>query len=196
MTIKVKIKGFVFFPEYFSKLLGCVHKWIGENNDEHGNLSLYSFSHIWNDHFYFSSFSPELCERIVIGITKSPHMWDNVSVCDYSPVYFDTEKNVLKTASPIFAKIENRHVFDKEAEKIIESILIKKANFINLQLPNFSVSLSHKRNKLIKIHDICNRCAHYEVFINDSFVYNFALAVGLGNCTGVGFGHVVPKNEF
>ncbi len=30
--------------DYQQKLVGTIHKWVGENNNLHGDISLYSFS--------------------------------------------------------------------------------------------------------------------------------------------------------
>lgn len=34
--------------EYQQKLVGVLHKWLGDANKEHGSLSLYSFSWLQN----------------------------------------------------------------------------------------------------------------------------------------------------
>lgn len=194
MTLHIRISGFEFSPDYFTKLLGCVHKWLGENNEEHGRMSLYSYSHIWkNSYFFFSSWDRRICTRLMEGIANDPSMWGHVRVEYVDQVRQTSFVPVFRTTSPIFAKRDNRHIFDAEAAQICKEILLQKAKIARVSLPDFTLEFTLRRDKLIKIHDISNRCANYEVYISEPKVANFALCTGLGSCTGTGFGHIMPK---
>lgn len=193
MTLYIRISGFEFTPDYFTKLLGCIHKWLGEDNKEHGRMSLYCYSNIWNNYFFFSSWDRSLCIRLSEGIMVDPQMWGRVRVEYVDHIRQTSYVSVFRTTSPVFAKQENRHTFDAEAAEICKKLLITKAKIARVSLPDFTLEFKARRDKLIKIHDISNRCAHYEVHISNQKVANFALCVGLGHCTGVGFGHIMPK---
>lgn len=192
MNLKIYIKNFIFTPSYFTWLLGCIHKWIGPDNNEHGNISLYSYSHIYRDYFYFSSFYPQICQRLIDGIRSDPAMWLNVYVSDVEIISYESVTTIFRTTSPIFCRRDGIHIIGKEATLISKNILMHKAKIANIELPPFNINLFLKKTKLVQIHDISNRCAHYNVNISNPEAARFALSVGLGNCTGVGFGHIIP----
>lgn len=193
MILRIDIANFEFETDYFTKLLGCIHKWIGSDNEIHGTTSLICYSNIYRNHFYFSSFSDSVCIRLLYGIKQEPKMWGNVFVTSVKKIEWQQNGHYFRTMSPIFCKKDGRHLFNEEAEEQCKAILLHKAEIAGIKLEDFDIRLKLEKHKLVKIHDISNRCAHYEVYISDERAANFAMCVGLGNCTGTGFGFILPN---
>ena len=190
--IQFKLTGFEFKPDYFTKLLGFIHKCLGKN-DLHNDISLYSYSHIHNNSFTFVSYNINVIDKIVKGAMFYKKMFDNCEVVSFKLIHIIYQKNVFKCASPFFVKdSENKHLIFKEAELQVKSTLIKKAARANIDLSDFDIEfINFEKTKLIKIHEINNKCFVSSVKIhgNDT-VKSFACQVGLGNSTGCGFGFI------
>ncbi len=105
--------------DYQPKMVGVIHKWLGENNDDHGKISLYSFSllqgtTITNNAFncsrgakFFISFYDVQKAKIVLkSILDDPEMFAGLIVTDVTiedePDLNDRE--LFYFASPILVK--------------------------------------------------------------------------------------------
>lgn len=191
MKIRFILTGFEFFPDYFTKLLGVVHKWIGEN-DVHDNISLYTFSHIRNNSFTFVCFDKELLNKIKKNAMLDKEMFRNTRLRSVQLLSIKTNKEIFSCASPFFVKENDKHLIYKNAEKRAKQILLSKAKFANIDLGDFELEfLNFRKTKLIKIHDINNKCYISDVKITgNKQVKEFACKVGIGSSTGVGFGFI------
>ncbi len=196
-------------------LTGAFHKWIGKNNI-HDNLSLYSFSRLngarlKKDGLYFPSqakwfisiYDKDLFKKLLSGILDKPELrWgmivNNFFVQQEPDFTFQTE---FKAASPIFIKrnIENNqkhYIFDdkKTSELMIET-LQNKMRKIGLKDDSLKIEFSTKYNnpKTAKItyKGIENKANICPVIIKGKpETKAFAWNVGVGNCTGIGFGAI------
>ena len=109
---------------YQPYLTGTIHKWIGDENEVHDKLSLYSFSWLQNvdvskdgislkdsSFFFIGANDDLLIKRIVKGIIKDPSLCYGAFVTEVqikeNPVF--PEKMLFHPVSPIFIKkrIEN-----------------------------------------------------------------------------------------
>lgn len=193
--IKIQLKGFNFFPAYHTKMLGVIHKWIGENN-VHDTMSLYSFSHIRKGgYFFFTAYDNKLISRVLHGITNDPVLWEGVIVTDLKVQnsFLGNDKEIFSMSSPVLLKEYTEHVTDiKRAPAIAKRILNKKAKSVGLDLGDYDIEfVNFEKTKLVGIHHIKNRAFYSDVHITGSEIAKrFALQVGLGNSTGSGFGFI------
>ncbi len=204
---------------YQQKLVGCVHKWLGEYNEEHGNISLYSFSWLKggqkkgnhlsfeNGAQWFISFYDSTCiKTIVSSILKSPTMFGGMvvtDICVQEEPDFSTQ-TYFKLASPILIKRkdentgrEKHYIYDEDecSELLLETI---KRKMEMADLPEdktlkikFDSSYIKKTTKLIRYRNISSRANLCPVIIEgkDS-TKAFIWNVGLGNSTGIGLGSI------
>jgi len=191
MKLKIKISGFMFTPEYFTKMLGVVHKWLVANNI-HDNISLYTYSHVHRDFFTFTSYDKELQIKLLFGAINDNKMFDNVKFTGFERMPIIIDKEIFKCASPFFVKENDKHLIFKDAEKRAKEILITKAKKAKVNLKNFDIEfVNFRKTKLIKIHDISNKCFVSEIKITgNDVVKKFACQVGIGSSTGSGFGMI------
>jgi len=108
-----------FIPFNHQPLLtGTIHKWLG-NNNEHGKISLYSFSQLiggkivseglkfeFGSSFFFSSYDPSLIKDMIVGIQNDPEMFYGLTVSEII-IQNDpdlTNRDLFYVASPIFIK--------------------------------------------------------------------------------------------
>lgn len=190
--LKFNIDGFVYDHDYYVKLLGFVHKIIGENNI-HDGISLYSYSNVHNDSFTFAALDENLYLRILDNFYKNMKMWDGCTLKSIDVLQIFNEKQIFKCASPFFIKDKNNnHLIFKQANLRAEAILLKKANFAGINLNKFEIDfIFFRKTKLIKIHDVNNKCFISSVKIKgDQKTIDFATKVGIGNSTGCGFGFI------
>jgi len=100
-------------------LTGAIHKWIGENNEVHDALSLYSFSWLQhvevrkdgvnltaNSYFFISAYHETLIKQILKGVLAAPSFCFGSSVADVqiaeAPRF--SAQQVFSAASPVFIK--------------------------------------------------------------------------------------------
>ena len=111
---------------YQPLLTGCIHKWLGANNLEHGKMSLYSFSWLQNidtskkgikikngSYFTLNFYDIQLVKTVVKNILEKPEMFAGSRVLDirieFTPQFSGKEHFFL--ASPVLVKRYNE---DKE----------------------------------------------------------------------------------
>jgi CRISPR-associated endoribonuclease Cas6 len=217
MRLHFKIKtGNQIVPFNHQHLLtGVVHKWLGWNQ-EHGDLSLYSFSRLEGGRkaknglsfengssFFFSAWDENLTKRLIEGIQKDPEMFNGMQVTEVimQPTPDLSEKDLFYPASPIFIKrqTENNteHIIynDPRANEFLKETLeskMQKAGLTDESLDvRFDLSYPRAGTKLVTYKNIKNRANWCPVIINGKpETKAFAWEVGLGNSTGVGFGGV------
>ncbi len=196
-------------------LTGTIHKWMGWNN-EHGNVSLYSFSQIeggkagsaglqFSDQtcLFFSSFNPDLIKRIIEGIRTDPTMFFGLTVSEII-IQEDPDlsnRNLFYPASPIFIKrrVEERedHILynDFRANDCLKETLLTRMTKAGLSdeslIVKFDRNYPKSGTKKITYNEIQNRASWCPVIIEAKPETKlFAWNVGLGNSTGIGFGAI------
>ncbi len=199
---------------YQELLTGTIHKWIGENNEEHGKPGRYSFSWLQNtvtnksgieirqnSYFFISSGNVELIKKITKGIIGDPTMFNGVSVKDIqiknTPEFGTSERFLM--ASPVLLKEKQgertRHITlnDNDFEEALTNNLKRKLDKVGVGSKGVIVSLDPETNfrqtKLVTYKGIKNRTSLAPIIINGNpEQIAFAWEVGLGNSTGIGFG--------
>lgn len=196
-------------------LTGAIHKWLGWN-EEHGKVSLYSFSRLERGKatpkglqfekeacFFFSSHQAELIKRMVAGIQADPAMFNGLTVSEIV-IQKDPDfsgRNLFFSASPIFIKrkVEERvdHILfnDPRANACLKETLqtkMREAGITDDSLEiRFENSYPKAGTKKIAYNGVQNRASWCPVIVEGKPETKlFAWNVGLGNSTGVGFGAI------
>ncbi len=200
---------------YQELLTGTIHKWIGQNQ-EHGLVSLYSFSWLYNGKkvdnglnfekgtaFFFSCHDRELIKRLVNGIFESPQMFCGLSVtelCIQEDPDF-SRRELFFAASPIFIKRRDGEKVnfltyrDPQANHCLEETMLTKLKNAGINENEFHISFDttykKAKTKLVNYNGINNKASLCPVIIKGSNqLKQFAWNVGLGNSTGIGFGAI------
>lgn len=202
--------------DYQQKLVGTIHKWIGKNT-LHDEISLYSFSWLngarmvdnalqfQNGASLFISFYDEtIMKRIIKTILDTPEMFCGLIVTD---ITIDNEPELLNRerffcASPIFIKrkLENgmtkQYVYsDEQVSHLLKETLLSKMKVVGIEDDTldirFDLSYKNKKTKLVRYHGIGNKANFCPIIIKAKpETKRFAWNVGIGNCTGIGFGAI------
>jgi len=217
MRIHIRVSGNdVIVPfNHQPKLVGIIHKWLGWN-DEHGKLSLYSFSQLEGGKatpkgllfkngtsFFFSCHSIDLMRKMISGIQAEPYIFNGLSVDEIliqeAPDL--TDRNYFFVASPIFikrqesGKIEHVLYTDPKSSGYLRQTLqtkMKNAGICDDTLNiKFDTDYPKASSKLLNYNGIYNRANWCPVIIKGKPETKlFAWNVGLGNSTGIGFGAI------
>ncbi len=197
-------------------LTGTIHKWLGWN-DEHGKISLYSFSRLEGGKsvtgglrfergtsFFFSAFSSDLVRNLINGIQTDPTMFSGLEVSEIllqeTPDL--SNKELFFPASPIFIKRKNsenvEHILfdDPRADACLKETLQTKMNRAGIKDDSFDIhfekSYPRAGTKKITYNTIQNRASWCPVIIKGEIeTKQFAWEVGVGQSTGIGFGAIV-----
>ncbi|MFT3740387.1 MAG: CRISPR-associated endoribonuclease Cas6 [Breznakibacter sp.] len=217
MRIHIKTSGIQRIVPYDHQhlLTGTIHKWLGQNN-EHGSVSLYSFSRLAGGKatpqgihfergtsFYFSASDVNLIKRMIEGIRTTPGMFAGLTVTDVA-IQEDPDLSVRElfhVGSPIFIKrrdgnkIEHVLYDDKQAGDFLKETLQTKMELAGVANEPFQIRFdtNYLRPSIKKItyKGIANKANWCPVIIEGSpEVKLFAWNVGLGNSTGIGFGAI------
>lgn len=201
---------------YQPALVGALHKWMGRN-EHHDSLSLYSLSWLspgrartgglhWQEgaSFSFSTPDPELIKCLIDGIQGDETIAWGMSVAEIvlrpTPEFGNTHTFLLE--SPVLIKRntserENRFFYpqDEEADDLLTETLKHKLSKAGMgELPvtvGFDHSYSNIRTKGATYKGIHNKGTLCPVIVQgDPRAVAFAWEVGVGNCTGIGFGAV------
>lgn len=205
--------------DYQQKLVGILHKWLGSNNEEHGILSLYSFS--WLHHgkkiengltfsegatWFISFYNESRIKQIVKNILDNPVMFFGMAVSDV--IIEETpdlsNRNFFYLGSPIFIKssdlkfqVTKQYTFnDEEANGLMVHTLHHKMELAGLPYDEsldirFDLDYQNKKTKMLKYRGIYNRANLCPVIIEGKpETKAFAWNVGIGNSTGIGFGSI------
>jgi len=197
-------------------LVGCIHKWLGRN-DEHGVLSLYTFSRLEGGKatengltfdngtsFFFSAYNSELITGMVKGIMSDRTLFYGMEVSEIvlreDPDLSTRERFLL--ASPVLIKRRNDNngtdhiLFNDPCSGIrMEETLrtkMKKAGITDNTLEiTFDTTYPRAETKVITYNGIQNKANWCPVIIKGKPETKlFAWNVGLGNSTGIGFGAI------
>lgn len=204
--------------DYQAKLVGCIHKWIGADNDYHGKTSLYSFSWLQEGkavgsslsfphgaRFFISFYDGEVVKDIIRTILDDPSMFCGMSVSDITLA--DTpdfaRRDLYYCGSPILIKRKMEDGRDKqynyqdaEANTCMKKTLLTKMRQAGLEEDSsldisFDTSYEKKKLKLVNYHGIGNKASLCPVIIHGKpETKHFAWEVGIGNSTGIGFGAI------
>ncbi|MBV7531078.1 CRISPR-associated endoribonuclease Cas6 [Chitinophaga sp. sic0106] len=216
LYIKLSRNSKIIPFNYQHLLTGTIHKWLGEENEEHGNRSLYSFSwlqktikthHGFNltadAYFFISAHDAEFIKRITRGILLDPNTFCGSKVNEIqlkqTPVFSSEEVFVLN--SPILLRKREqervKHVtyLDEDFNQLLTESLKGKLRIARLADEGVSVALDksypHPQTKLVDYKGIKNRTTLAPVMVSGSpEQVAFAWQVGLGNSTGIGFGAI------
>lgn len=199
---------------YLHLLTGAIHKWIGEKNREHGDVSLYSFSWLQkvntnkkgitltsDSYFFISTFKDDLLKAILKRILEDPTVFYGSEVYDAQIMEtpeFGT-KQLFLIASPIFIKRrfddKQKHIvfYDELSGKYMTETMSKKMAVAGLSSEGFSIEFdknySSPKTKLCHYKEIENKANVCPVIIEGTTEQiAFAWNVGVGNSTGIGFG--------
>lgn len=202
---------------YQQKLTGVLHKWIGKDNREHGNISLYSFSWLQNTQleqngltcpygakWFISFYDLQAAKGVLDAIREKPEMFcgmcvDEVLIEDTSDF---SNRELFYLGSPILIKrSEGDKVIEYSYENPLSGRLLEESLRTKMQkagLPSdktfhieFDLSYSKKKKKLVWYDGISNKANMCPVIIQgENETKQFAWNVGLGNCTGIGFGSI------
>jgi len=120
-------------------------------------------------------------------------MFKNVVFIGFERMHINTNKNIFSCASPFFVKNKaQKHLIFKDAEQRAIEILITKSKIAGIKLGEFDLEfVDFVKTKLIRIHDIDNKCFVSKIKITGSKeMKKFACQVGIGSSTGSGFGMI------
>ena len=202
---------------YQQKLTGVIHKWLGENNEEHGEISLYSFSWLQNTSSSQKGLSCPKGAKWFISLHDFKRAMEVLSIIRIKPEMFCgivaeeviieetpdfTNRELFFLGSPVLIKrSENGKTTEygyenPESGKLLAETLqtkMKKAGIPDddaLQI-EFDLSYEKKKKKLVWYDGISSKANICPVIIHGTNeTKQFAWNVGLGNCTGIGFGSI------
>lgn len=207
--------------DYQQKLLGTIHKWLG-NNEIHDNISLYSFSWLLGGkmirnqgytfpdgaNFFVSFYEEEYLRLLIRTILSDPEMFCGLKVRDISIVnqpVFSEDAQYFRLASPIFIKrlqdgTRNYkfYLYDDEVSNTLMTETLKH-KMKEASLPEdgtlkveFDLTYPQKQVKMVTIHGIKSKASMCPVIIHGSPQSKlFAWTVGIGNSTGSSFGSLL-----
>ncbi|MBN1116872.1 MAG: CRISPR-associated endoribonuclease Cas6 [Bacteroidales bacterium] len=197
-------------------LVGTIHKWLGWN-EEHGKLSLYSFSRFEGGKvtktgllfengisFFFSSHYPELIQKLISGIQTDKTMFNGLEVEEII-MQEDPDlsrRELFMPGSPIFIKrkygekVDHVLYDDPRAGFFLKETLLNKmaqAGMIDDTLEiRFDSDFRKAGSKMVNYNGIKNKASWCPVIIKGKTETKlFAWNVGLGNSTGIGFGAII-----
>ena len=202
---------------YQNKLTGVLHKWLGKDNDEHDEISLYSFSWLKRTikskdslncpngaSFFISFYNTQRLKEVLTNIRNRPEMFCGMFVEDV--VIEDTpdltRQELFYLGSPILIKrlVEGKttefYYDNPESGILLEETLRTKMKLAGIPDDDalsisFNLSYAKKKTKLIWYDDISNKANMCPVIIKgNNLTKQFAWNVGLGNSTGIGFGSI------
>lgn len=196
-------------------LTGTIHKWLGWNN-EHGEISLYSFSQLQGGKatpkglmferrtsFFISCHNSDLIKKLIGGIQADSTLFHGLTVLEIiiqeDPNLSDRE--LFFVASPVFIKRRNGervdHIIynDPRANACLKETLLSKMEKAGLTDDSlqirFEVDYPKAGTKKITYNGVQNRANWCPVVIEGKPETKlFAWNVGLGNSTGIGFGAI------
>ncbi len=213
--IKTNLHSTIIPFDHQPQLVGAIHKWLGWN-EEHGKISLYSFSRLEGGKatnkglqfesgasFFFSSHCSELLKKIISGIRADPTMFGGLYVSEISIQENPdlSERELFFAASPIlikrYMKERTDHILfdDPRANSYLKETLQTKLKEAGLSDDSFDIwfdsNYPKAGTKMIDYKGIANRANWCPVIIKGKPETKlFAWNVGLGNSTGIGFGAI------
>ena len=202
---------------YQQKLTGVLHKWLGENNQEHGEISLYSFSWLQNTmvgkdglscpqsaNWFISLYDVKRAREVLDRIRKSPELFCGMDVEEVTIIETPdlSNRELFFLGSPILIKrSENGKTTEygyenSESGKLLVETLRTKMHKAGLPDDNtlqieFDLSYEKKKKKLVWYDGISSKANMCPLIIKgNNTTKQFAWNVGIGSCTGIGFGSI------
>jgi len=195
-------------------LTGSLHKWMGKDNIEHGEVSLYSFSWLQNvdatktginlkrgSYFFISAYDEALIKMVMKGIMTDPSVCFGsfVSAVDVEETPNFSAAQRFSIASPVlvrrFEGEKDNHIVyhDERASDYLTETMQRKLTLAGLPANDIKVSFDknyqNPRTKVITYKGIGNRANLCPVIVEGTpEQVAFAWDVGVGNSTGIGFG--------
>jgi len=200
--------------DYQHELVRTFHKWLPDN-DIHNDISLYSLS--WlnggkavdgkllfpNGARWFISFYDEtIAKHLLVGMLRHTETTFGMRVAD---VQIQDTPNCGTSArficaSPILAKhwdgnkTIHKIFTDIDSDEILTKTLQTKLSHTGLSTDvsvRFDRTYPNAKTKLVTIKDVKNRASMCPVIVEGApEAVSFAWSVGIGHCTGSGFGAV------
>lgn len=202
---------------YQHQLTGAFHKWMGQGNDLHDTISLYSLSWLHEGHaqrgnlefprgarWSISLYDDSLINLLVDRMLRDPEVCYGMHVMQIeqqaTPLFGN--RHVFKTGSPVLARAKeeegkSKHLIfsDPESDKVLTATLRHKMDAACLAAHHKEVRVSFDRSyrgaktKLVTIKNIQSRASVCPVIIEGTpEAVQFAWNVGVGHSTGSGFG--------
>lgn len=200
---------------YQQRLVGAFHKWMGTENTEHGDISLYSLSWLkggkgqkkglqypngaqWN----ISSPKPEMLEKIINGIQEDPAIAFGLEAKEVrieTEPTFKSEGRFL-VQSPVLVKqnLEEKKVkyydyADPATNQLLTDTLRHKLKKAECQQWDAEVAFDRSypkpKTKIVQYRGLSIKANVCPVYLKgDPEALAFAWNVGVGHSTGIGFG--------
>lgn len=216
--LKIDSDGSVVPFNHQRKLTGTIHKWIGVQNREHGDVSLYSFSMLVGgkkdrsgnglkfangSSFFVSAHEPSLIKTIIASVQSDREMFDGLRVAEIiiqeNPDLSQIDRFLV--ASPIFIKrkegerIKHYAFNDNGVANYLKETLLTKMKKVGLQdetlTVEFDKTYKNAKCKVVHYNSVSNKANVCPVIINGKPETKvFAWNVGIGNSTGIGLGAI------
>lgn len=204
---------------YQQRLSGVFYTWLGEKNEEHGRMSLYSYSWLKkgriteggyefpNGATWFISFhSEETLKKLMKSILNQPQMFNGLTVCNITIEDTPTlsKRTLFYLGSPVYIQkhtpdLQNNTQYtfeDIESDEMLTQTLLRKMELAGMQKDEtlrimFDRSYPNKKTKMVSYKGIYLRSSLCPVIIEGKpESKSFAWNVGIGNSTGIGFGSI------
>ena len=153
---------------------------------------------------FISFYDEQIIRQIIRTILDAPEMFCGMRVVDVTidntPQFENRE--LFYCASPIFIKrrmedgmIRQYNYNDIQANDCLKETLLSKMKEAGIEDETFDIrfdaSFCKKKLKLVRYHGIGNKASICPVIIKGKAeTKQFAWNVGIGNCTGIGFGAI------
>jgi len=200
--------------DYQTKLVGTLHKWLGENK-YHDGLSLYSLSWLNGEssrlktgfnfksgaEFFISSPDENFIKKIAQGVLDDPKVCFGMKVnaieIKETPSFGSEVR--FNVSSPVFIKrkIESRQKFyffnEIESDELLTESMKTKMSKFGLESDGLKISFDrdylNPKIKASTYNNVKNKGSVCPIIIEGTpEQIGFAWNVGVGNSTGIGFG--------
>lgn len=204
---------------YQQRLSGVFYSWLRNRNEEHGRMSLYSYSWLkkgrmteygyefpYGATWFISFYSEEMLKKLMKSILNQPQMFNGLTVCDITiednPSL--SERSLFYLGSPVYIQkhtpdLQNNTQYtfeDIKADEMLTQTLLHKMELAGMRKDEtlrimFDRSYSKKKTKLVSYKGIYLRSSLCPVIVEGKPESKlFAWNVGIGNSTGIGFGSI------
>jgi len=217
MRLKLKLtKNKTIIPfDYQQKLVGVIHKWLGENK-EHGKQSLFSFSQLLGGELvekgfnfqegsilYFSSTDNGLLTRVYKGIKADPTLFNGLKVYEIDmipePAFRNRERFILLSPILFKQKVEGKgnpkhYTFEEEeTDRLLTEAVKRRLQYNGIPDETLKITFDRtyqgKKTKVINYRGIGNKTSVCPIIIEGKFeTMEFIWNNGVGHSTGIGFG--------
>lgn len=204
---------------YQQKLSGVFYTWLGKMNEDHGRMSLYSYSWLKNGKmtdigydfpngatWFISFYSDEKLKKLMRSILNHPDMFNGLTVSDITIENTPhlSERSLFYLGSPVFIQkhtpdLKNNIQYtyeDPETDEMLTQTMLHKMELAGMRKDEtlrimFDRSYSKRKTKMISYKGINLRSSLCPVIIEGKPESKlFAWNVGVGNSTGIGFGSI------